>query len=511
MAKSIMIQGTGSGVGKSVLCAAFCRIFFQDGLRAAPFKSQNMSLNSFVTRDGLEMARSQAVQAEAAGIEPSVEMNPLLLKPSSDTRCQVILNGKVMGDYSASDYGAYQRDIWGTIQGSFHRLSRNHDVIVIEGAGSPAEVNLKDRDFVNMRTAEMADAPVLLAADIDRGGVFASIVGTLELLEPCERARIKGFIINKFRGDLSLLAQGLDFLSTRTGIPVLGVVPFYRDVYIQEEDGVPLESTVESGFRNTELNSKSTIQIAVIHLPHISNFTDFDALAAELDVRVRYIPSSSDLNDADVVIIPGSKNTIGDLHYLRETGMEQRIKEFAASGGMVAGICGGYQMLGTAIRDPYQVEGTASEAAGMGLLPVTTVMEKEKQTVQVAAKSFASNLWAGNVEVKGYEIHMGRTTRFDGARPAFHVHNDGENREDGAVSSDLRAWGTYLHGVFDSDGFRKSFLDGIRKRKGIETTAAGSYDRLKQEGFDKLAAIVRGSIDMKKVYEILQSKNKSHG
>lgn len=505
MAKSIMIQGTGSGVGKSVLCAAFCRIFFQDGLRAAPFKSQNMSLNSYVTRDGLEMARSQAVQAEAAGIEPSVEMNPLLLKPSSDTRCQVIVNGKVMGDYSASDYGAYQRDIWGTIQGSFHRLSRDHDVIVIEGAGSPAEVNLKDRDFVNMRTAEMADAPVLLAADIDRGGVFASIVGTLELLEPRERARIKGFIINKFRGDLSLLTPGLDFLYTRTGIPVLGVVPFYRDVYIQEEDGVPLESTAECGFRNAELSSKSTIQIAVIHLPHISNFTDFDALAAETDVRVRYIRSSPELNGADVIIVPGSKNTIGDLLYLRETGMEQRIKEFAASGCMVAGICGGYQMLGTAIRDPYQVDGTASEAAGMGLLPVTTVMEKEKQTVQVAAKSFASNLWAGNVEVKGYEIHMGRTTRFDGARPAFHVHNDGENREDGAVSSDLRAWGTYLHGVFDSDGFRKSFLDGVRRRKGIKTSAAGSYDRLKQEGFDKLAAIVRESIDIKKLYEILRN------
>ncbi len=505
MAKSIMIQGTGSGVGKSVLCAALCRIFFQDGLRAAPFKSQNMSLNSFVTRDGLEMARSQAVQAEAAGIEPSVEMNPLLLKPNSDTRCQVILNGKVMGDYSASDYGAYQRDIWGTIQGSFHRLSRNHDVIVIEGAGSPAEVNLKDRDFVNMRTAEMANAPVLLAADIDRGGVFASIVGTLELLEPRERARIKGFIINKFRGDLSLLTPGLDFLYTRTNIPVLGVVPFYRDVYIQEEDGVPLESTVECGFRNAELNSKSAIQIAVIHLPHISNFTDFDALAAEPDVRVRYVRSSPELNGADVIIVPGSKNTIGDLLYLRETGMEQRIKEFAASGGMVAGICGGYQMLGTAIRDPYQVDGTAHEAAGMGLLPVTTVMEKEKQTVQIAAKSFASNLWAGNVEVKGYEIHMGSTTRLDGARPAFHVHNDGGIREEGAVSSDLRAWGTYLHGVFDSDEFRKSFLNGVRKRKGIKTSAVGSYDRLKQEGFDKLAAIVRGSLDIKKIYEILNN------
>lgn len=509
MAKSIMIQGTGSGVGKSVICAAFCRIFFQDGLRAAPFKSQNMSLNSFVTRDGLEIARSQAVQAEAAGLEPSVEMNPLLLKPSSDTRCQVVLNGKVMGDYSASDYGAYQRDVWGTIRDSFHRLSRDHDVIVIEGAGSPAEVNLRDRDFVNMRTAEMADAPVLLAADIDRGGVFASLVGTLELLEPRERARIKGFIINKFRGDLSLLAPGLDFISTRTGIPVLGVVPFYRDVYIQEEDGVPLESNSERGMRNSESDSRSAIQIAVVHLPHISNFTDFDALAAEPDVRVRYVRSSPELSGADVIVIPGSKNTIGDLLHLRETGMEQRIREFAASGGMVAGICGGYQMLGTAIRDPYQVDGTAPEAAGMGLLPVTTVMEKEKQTVRVAARSFASKLWDGDVEVQGYEIHMGRTTRFEGARPAFRVQNEGGTREDGAVSSDLRAWGTYLHGVFDSDGFRKSFLDGIRKRKGIATAAAGSYDRLKQEGFDKLAAIVRGSIDMKKVYEILQKQETS--
>ena len=506
MAKSIMIQGTGSGVGKSVLCAALCRIFFQDGLRAAPFKSQNMSLNSFVTKDGLEMARSQVVQAEAAGIEPSADMNPLLLKPNSDTGCQVVLKGKVIGDYTAAEYGTYQREVWGAIQECHGRLSRDHDVIVIEGAGSPAEVNLKDRDFVNMRTAEMADAPVLLAADIDRGGVFASLVGTLELLEPRERARIKGFIINKFRGDISLLVPGLDFLHNRTGIPVLGVVPYFRDVYIQEEDGVPLEASAEFGARSAELRSKSEIEVVVIHLPHISNFTDFDALAAEPDVRVRYIHSPSELNDADVLIVPGSKNTIGDLLYLRETGMEQRIKEFAANGGMVAGICGGYQMLGTAIRDPFMVDGFIREAEGMGLLPVTTVMEKEKQTVQVAAKSFASNLWAGDVDVKGYEIHMGRTTRSEGTRPAFHVHNDGGTREDGAVSSDPRAWGTYLHGVFDSDGFRKSFLDGIRRRKGIETTAAGSYDRLKQEGFDKLAAIVRSNLNMKKVYDILHGK-----
>ncbi len=503
MAKTIMIQGTGSGVGKSVLCAAFCRIFFQDGLRVAPFKSQNMSLNSFVTRDGLEMARSQVVQAEAAGIEPSADMNPLLLKPNSDTGCQVIVNGKVIGDYSASQYGSYQRDIWGAIQESFHRLALHHDLIVIEGAGSPAEVNLKDRDFVNMRTAEMAGAPVILAADIDRGGAFASIVGTLELLDSHERSRIKGFIINKFRGDVSLLTPGLDFLYKRTGIPVLGVVPFFRDVYLQEEDGVPLENYAELGVRNSTASSKAEVGIAVIHLPHISNFTDFDALAAEPGVSVRYIRSTAELNGADVVVIPGSKNTIGDLLYLRETGMEQRIKTFAAGGGMVAGICGGYQMLGRKIHDPHRVDGSVREADGIGLLPIDTVMEKEKQTAQVSAKSLAADFWEGNDDVRAYEIHMGRTELLDGARPAFRVHENGSCREDGAVSSHNRVWGTYLHGVFDSDGFRKSFLDNIRKRKGLEISGGNSYDRMKQEGFEKLAAIVRRNIDMKKVYEIL--------
>ena len=367
MSKSLMIQGTGSGVGKSVLCAALCRIFFQDGLRTAPFKSQNMSLNSFVTRDGLEMARSQVVQAEAAGVEPNADMNPLLLKPSSDTGCQVILNGKVIGDYTAAQYGRYQRDIWPQIKAAYHRLASTHDVVVIEGAGSPAEVNLKDRDFVNMRTAEMADAPVVLAADIDRGGAFASIVGTLELLEPHERKRIKGFIINKFRGDISLLNPGIDFLFKRTGVPVLGVVPFFRDIYIQEEDGVPLEASAEFGVRNGELRTEAIIDIAVIHLPHISNFTDFDALAAEPGVRVSYIRSASEVNGADVVIIPGSKNTISDLLHLRKTGMEERIKTFAGQGGMVAGICGGYQMLGFRISDPFGVDGTVPEAEGLGL------------------------------------------------------------------------------------------------------------------------------------------------
>jgi adenosylcobyric acid synthase len=501
-----MIQGTGSGVGKSVLCAALCRIFYQDGLRVAPFKSQNMSLNSFVTRDGFEMARSQVVQAEAARIEPSVDMNPILLKPSSDTGCQVILQGKVVGNYSADAYGKYVHDAWTAVCASYERLARQHEVIMIEGAGSPAEVNLKDRDIVNMRTAEMAHAPVLLAADIDKGGVFASLIGTLELLEPHERARIKGFLINKFRGDVSLLAPGLDFLEKRTGIPVLGVIPYFKDIYIQEEDGVVLEN--HCGLRIADCGigkSESLIDVVVLHLPHISNFTDLDALAAEQGVQVRYTRDPAALAGADVVVIPGSKNTIGDLLFLRETGLEQGIRDHAAAGGMVVGICGGYQMLGLTINDPFMTDGDVRKADGMELLPVTTVMQQEKQTVQVTARTLASGLWDSNIDLRGYEIHLGSTKKNPGVLPAFQVCSADEAREDGAHSPDLRVWGTYLHGLFDSDAFRKSFLDGIRRHKGMAVSAVGSYERLKQDGFEKLAATVRASLDMKKLYEILQN------
>jgi adenosylcobyric acid synthase len=498
MAKPIMIQGTGSGVGKSILCAALCRIFYQDGLRVAPFKSQNMSLNSWVTRDGLEMARSQVVQAEAAGREPTADMNPLLLKPSSDTGCQVILNGKVIGDYTAAQYGIYQRDIWPAICRSYERLAASHDVVVIEGAGSPAEVNLRDRDFVNMRTAEMAGAPVVLAADIDRGGAFASLVGTLELLEPHERDRVRGFIINKFRGDQSLLTPGLDFLSKRTGVPVLGIVPFFRDVYVQEEDGVPLDIAGSAAHR-----LPFDIDIAVIHLPHISNFTDFDALAAESGVKVRYIRSGSELAGADVVIIPGSKNTIGDLLYLRETGIEKGVREFVAAGGMVAGICGGYQMLGQIISDPFQVDGSVPEAQGMGLLSITTVMERQKRTLRVSGASLSSDFWEAGAIVQGYEIHMGRTELLDGCRPAFELSEGDNRRQDGAVSSRHRVWGTYVHGIFDADPFRRSFLDSLRRFRGLPAAEVASYESLKQEGFERLAAIVRTSLDMKALYRIL--------
>ncbi len=509
MTRSLMIQGTGSGVGKSVLCAAFCRIFYQDGLRVAPFKSQNMSLNSFVTRDGLEMARSQVVQAEAAGIEPSVDMNPILLKPGSDIGCQVILQGKVVGNYSAEAYGSYVHEAWTAVCDSYERLARQYSVVVLEGAGSPAEVNLKDRDIVNMRTAEMAHAPVLLAADIDKGGVFASLIGTLELLELHERERIKGFLINKFRGDVTLLAPGLDFLEKRTGIPVLGVIPYFKDIYIQEEDGVVLENHCgfrisDCGLNSENRNQQSGIDIVVLHLPHISNFTDLDALAAEPGVVVRYTRDPAALAGADVVVVPGSKNTIGDLLYLRESGLEHGIRSHAAAGGMVLGICGGYQMMGLSISDPFKIDGDVREADGLGLLPVTTVMQKEKRTVQVAARTHESAFWDGNIALRGYEIHMGKTKKKAGTLSAFKVRYAGEAREDGAQSRDQRVWGTYLHGVFDSDAFRKSFLNGIRRHKGLAVSAVGSYERLKQDGFDKLAALVRANIDMKKIYAILR-------
>ena len=503
-----MIQGTGSGVGKSILCAALCRIFFQDGVRVAPFKTQNMSLNSCVTRDGREMARSQVVQAEAAGIEPVVEMNPILLKPHSETGCQVIVKGKVIGDYSAVEYGRYQHDIWASVEESYRSLSNRYDVIVIEGAGSPAEVNLKDRDIVNMRTAQMADAPVLLVADIDRGGVFASLVGTVELLDPPERKRIKGLIINKFRGDLSLLAPGLDFLAARTGTPVLGVVPYYRDVHIQEEDGMALGeqgTRAWTGTTGPSIKHRHDIDIAVLHLPHIANFTDFDPLAAEPGVQVRYISSPAEVDGADALILPGSKSTIADLHWLRSAGLETAIKDYAADQGMVVGICGGYQMLGLKISDSLGVDGSPSTAEGIGLLPIETEMAPLKQTLQVVGRPLASSFWESAHEVKGYEIHLGRTERHRDVGAAFQIATGaGGRREDGAIAAGIRVWGSYLHGLFESDGFRKSFLDGMRRRKGVGQSAAASYERLKQEGFDRLADIVRQSLDMEKIYELIR-------
>ncbi|MBN1762442.1 MAG: cobyric acid synthase [Methanomicrobia archaeon] len=515
MAKRIMVQGTGSHVGKSVIVAALCRIFLQDGYRVAPFKSQNMALNSYVTKDGLEIGRAQAFQAFAAGKEPTVEMNPILLKPTSDVGAQVIVRGRPVGNMTAQEYHEYKSAALTLIKECFEKLDRENEIVAIEGAGSPAEVNLRENDIVNMSIAKLLDAPVLLLGDIDKGGVFASIVGTLELLEEDERELLKGFLINKFRGDLEILKPGLEFLEKRTRKPVLGVIPYFQDIRIQEEDSVSLSGKTGQikGMRHGE---KREILIKVVQLPRISNFTDFDALEAENDVLLRYVGEGDKLGEPDVIIIPGSKNTISDLSYLKESGYASEIVEKARTGKCVVfGICGGYQMLCESLIDPEGVESTLGELEGLGLLPARTTFESHdlKMTNQVRA---IADLAFYQGEIAGYEIHMGRTYfSEEGVKPAFTiVERSGKavpNESGGAAFGNVI--GTYIHGIFDNDDFRQAFLDYIRAKKGLptavpvrsaaknrgESTAGINWDN----EYNKLADLVRGSIDMDKLYEIV--------
>ena len=376
MTTALMIQGTGSHVGKSILTAGLCRIFRDDGINVAPFKSQNMALNSYVTEDGKEMGRAQVVQAEAAGLRPDADMNPILLKPHSDQGSQVIIHGKVYGNLSAREFYKFKEEAKGFVKTSYDRLAKRHELIVIEGAGSPAEINLRANDIANMGTAHLVDAPVILVGDIDRGGVFASLVGTLELLDEADKKRIKGFIINKFRGDISLLRPGLDFLEEKTGLPVLGVIPWFRDIYIEEEDGVAIDRAAG------QIRDDSAVRIAVIHLPRISNFTDFDPFLADDGVNIRYIKEGERIGEADIIIIPGTKATISDLKYLKDAGYDVEIVKHIASGGTVIGICGGYQMLGKRITDAHHVE-AGGEIEGLGCLKIETELESEKTTHQV--------------------------------------------------------------------------------------------------------------------------------
>lgn len=496
MAKSIMFQGTGSSVGKSLLVAGFCRILKEDGFRVAPFKSQNMALNSFVTKSGGEIGRAQATQAEAAGIEPTVDMNPILLKPTSDKGSQVIIHGKVYDNMSALEYHAFKKEAVRFVLESYKRLSDEYDVIVIEGAGSPAEINLRDNDIANMGLAELVDAPVFLIGDIDRGGVFASLVGTMELLSNSEQDRVKGFIINKFRGDKNLLKTGLEFLEGRTNRPVLGVVSYIKDILLPDEDGVVLEGKGHgSWIKDKQIN------IAVVKLPRISNFTDLDAFKNEPDVSVRYISEPAELDDADAVIIPGSKNTIDDLQWLWDRGIAEVVINYAERGGVVVGICGGYQMMGLKISDPYKVETDRGEINGLGLLPVETVLEKEKITVQVEALSLINS-----AKVHGYEIHMGRTKYVQDINPAFKIVKRGsENikQDDGAVSKDGSIWGAYIHGLFDSDEFRQAFLNSLRVKKGFAVSMQNnSFNELKEDAFNRLSSIIRDSVDIGLIYEL---------
>ena len=483
-ARCIMVQGTMSGAGKSLLCAALCRIFAQDGYRTAPFKSQNMALNSFVTRDGLEMGRAQVVQAQAAGVEPDVWMNPILLKPSSDIGSQVIVNGEVRGDMPAKEYFRRKKALIPDILRAYDGLASEFDIIVIEGAGSPAEINLKADDIVNMGLARLVAAPVLLAGDIDRGGVFAQLYGTVELLEPDERARICGLIINKFRGDVEILRPGLAMLEEKTRLPVVGVVPYLK-VDIEDEDSL--------SERLQQKNAVKPLDVAIVRLPHISNFTDFMPLEQHPLLGVRYVQAARELGMPDLIILPGTKNTVNDLLWLRQCGLETAVQKLARRGTPVLGVCGGYQMLGGMLDDSAGTEsGRPQTLRGLELLPTRTVFTLEKRRAQVTATAAAP--FAG-AALTGYEIHTGRTT-VEGA--PFCTLADGT--PDGCVQGSV--FGTYLHGLFDSGELTEKLATLLCHRKGLapETAAPLTMQAYREQQFDLLADGVRRALDMSAIY-----------
>ena len=487
MAKVIMIQGTMSNAGKSLIAAGLCRIFKQDGYRVAPFKSQNMALKSFITEEGLEMGRAQVMQAEAAGIRPLVCMNPILLKPTNHTGSQVIVNGEVLGNMSAKDYFAYKTQLIPDIKKAFRKLEEMADIIVIEGAGSPAEINLRENDIVNMGMAEMVDAPVLLAGDIDRGGVFAQLLGTLSLLTEEEKSRVKGLIINKFRGDKSILDPGIEILEEKGKVPVVGVIP-YMDLSIEDEDSLT---------ERFEKKEADWIDIAVIRYPRISNFTDFHVFEQMKGVSVRYVTSVSELQHPDLIFLPGSKNTMGDLKWMRQNGLEAAIKKMAEL-VPVCGICGGYQMLGNVIADPYEVEegGTIS---GIGLLPLETILEQEKTRCQIKGtigtqKGIFQSL--SGKEFTGYEIHMGKTRYRDGT----------ECKETMISDEKAQVYGSYVHGIFDQGSIAAEVVEALAIKKGItlEDLEFSDYQQFKETQYDKLADTLRIYLDMEAIYGMLR-------
>ncbi len=517
MAKSIMIQGTTSDAGKSFIAAALCRIFAQDGYKVAPFKSQNMALNSFITKDGMEMGRAQVMQAEAAGIEPDVRMNPVLLKPAGDDGSQVIVMGEVLETMKAQDYYAFKRKLRPAIEKAYAELAEANDVVVIEGAGSPAEINLRDDDFVNMGMAKIAGAPVLICGDIDRGGVFASLYGTVALLDDTERPYVKGTIINKFRGDVEILRPGLPQLEQMCGVPVLGVVPMLR-VDLDDEDSL--------SSRLSRRRADAAIDICVVRLPHLSNFTDFNSLERFDQVAVRYVRDPHELGQPDLVIVPGSKNTMGDLVWMRESGMESYVARLARAGVPVMGVCGGYQMLGEELCDPEGVE-YGGTMRGMGLLPTRTVFASGKTRTRVAGKvGELEGVFAplSGADFEGYEIHMGKTdagsfsqleVRGGGTfgdaggadEGAYGSSGDGcvaGGSGDGCVAGNVM--GTYVHGIFDEGSFASRMVALLAQRKGIDLEGAPetSFEDYKNAQYDLLADGVRKSLDMDAVYKILE-------
>ncbi len=504
MTLSIMIQGTASDAGKSVLCAGLCRVFSQDGYRVAPFKSQNMALNSGITADGGEMGRAQMMQAEAAKIAPDVRMNPILLKPTSDCHAQVVLMGRVLQDMDAVHYHRHKPQLLAQVARVYRELARQVDIMVLEGAGSPAEINLRDGDIVNMGMAEAIDAPVLLVADIDRGGVFASIYGTLALLTPPERARVKGVIINKFRGDVTLLTPGLRQIASLTGVPVLGVVPWLT-LDLDDEDGVALQ---RGKYRHA---GERALEIAVLQLPYIANFTDFSPLNAQPDVTLRYVTEHDEIGQPDLLILPGSKSTLADLRYLRDSGLAHQLLCAHQAGTPILGICGGYQMLGRRIVDG--VESTQAAMSGLGLLDCETRFAREKTTAQVRGASLGGlpGPWAGcsAIPLAGYEIHMGVTQRGAGCSPfcrLLSVNGAADDREEGAISADGLVMGTYLHGLFDTPALTRALLDALRERKGLAPDGGPrlNYAAWREQQFDGLAAALREHVDIARIYQLMR-------
>ncbi len=488
----IMFAGTGSDVGKSIINTGFCRIFKQDGYAPAPFKAQNMSLNSFAGTDGLELGRAQAVQAEACGLEPCSEMNPILLKPTSNQNAQVILNGKPIGNQSAKEYflGTEREALFAEAMKAYHILDSRYNPMVIEGAGSISEINLRDKDITNMRVALEVDAAVILIADIDRGGVFGSVYGTLELLPPEERVLVKGILINKFRGDIDLFTEGKQMLEQLTGVPVVGVVPYYQDIHIDDEDSVVIDH--KSGKTREGL-----VNVAVVLLRHMSNFTDFNVLEHVPEINLFYTANPEKIEKADVVIIPGSKNTIADLGNLRNTGLAKAILNSHQKGNAVYGICGGYQMMGNEIHDPENIESIITCMPGLGILPVTTTLTAEKRTVQSSFK------FRNQIEIcQGYEIHMGKSELLDG-QPLAKL-SDGST--DGCFL-DGKTWGTYLHGIFDNLPVIRSILKSCGKETSLQEF---NHTDFKNQQYDKLAEHIRRSCDLEYIYRVMKRTDEKH-
>lgn len=508
-AKPIMLQGTGSSVGKSLLVTALCRIFAEDGCRVAPFKSQNMALNSYITHLGEEMGRAQVVQAEASRVLPSALMNPILLKPTGDKNAQVILMGEVHGNMSALEYHNFKPALAGLVKEAYEKLASQYEIIVLEGAGSPAEINLKEHDLVNMGMAEMCDAPVILIGDIDKGGVFAALYGTVMLLPAEERRRIKGVIVNKFRGDPEILEPGIKMLEELIGLPVVGVIP-YLEINIDEEDSASDEFTRIH-------NSRGEIIVEVLRLPHISNFTDFMALRNFPDVCLRYVNPGERPGDPDLLILPGSKNTMADLEYLRKQGLDKDIKSLRDRGRLVMGICGGYQMLGKRLQDPYSSEGEIQSMEGLGLLDLNTVFAKDKITAQAKASIVSKGSpylegLAGEM-LEGYEIHMGISSLGGECQPLLIMEKKpGETAGamDGAVSARGNILGTYLHGIFDNTRFTRGLLNNIRRQKGLEPImdVPQSYREYKEQEYSRLADHVRKNLNMDWIYRLLACQEK---